>query len=108
MTRKTKTGFLMILFFALVLYAQSQQGGSIDITSLESGMRNLNSQILNIARRVVQLGLFIYCLWTLIQGYLSHSLQTKWMNLVGAGLFIAILQMFPQIYQWITGVNPVQ
>jgi hypothetical protein len=81
---------------------------TFDLTKVESGVKSVNKEILGIARKIIQGILFLFALWQLIEGYMNHSLQTKWLTIVGVGLFIGLLQIFPTIYQWITGYNAIE
>jgi hypothetical protein len=106
---------LQITLLAGLLFAAfSQDGGSsstsitsIDLSAVETGIRNVNKEFLGIAKKIVQGIMFLVALWQLIEGYMRHQLKDKWMFIVGIALFIGLIELFPTIYKQFTGYNPI-
>lgn len=80
---------------------------AFDLTKVESGWKTINSELIKVVIKVFQGILFGYMVWEVAEGWLNKQLHTKWMSIIGMGLFLALLGMLPVIYEWVTGYKPI-
>ena len=85
------------------IYAQDVT--SFDLTQVEAGWRAINTEFVAVILKVFKGILFAYMVWEIAEGWLHKNLNTKWMSVIGIGLFLGLLNMLPTIYKWITGYS---
>jgi len=87
------------VFCFIVLVVGADSCFAIDIAGIAEGVRKLNNTLFKTMKIVVTLVLFIIALWQLVEGYMNHQLQSKWLSLIGIAVFIAVLNTFQTIFE---------
>lgn len=78
---------------------------SFDLTQVEAGWKAINTEFVAVILKVFKGILFAFMVWEIAEGWLHKNLNTKWMHVIGIGLFLGLLNMLPTIYKWITGYS---
>ena len=102
----SKKTFLMVVFLlGIVLVGTSM---AQDISAITSGVRKLNYTLFRLLVNITTVVLFLTGIWQLVEGYMQHQLSSKWMSLLGIGVFIVALRAAPSLYALLVGTNKTQ
>ena len=76
-----------------------------DVSKLTRGIRDLNGTLFKLLVNITTIVLFLTGIWQLVEGYMQHQLSSKWMSLLGIGVFIVALRAAPALFALLTGTD---
>jgi hypothetical protein len=94
--------YFMIFLFPFVADAQTSSNG---LTSFTGQMNTSVSLVFGYVKTGLTIGLLIWAIWLMYQAFFGHDKHGAWWQIVALIAFVILLNIFPSIYNAITGAS---
>lgn len=94
--------FMAFLLFPSIVSAQTSSNG---LTSFTGQMNTSVSLVFGYVKTGLTIGLLIWAIWLMYQAFFGHDKHGAWWQIVALIAFVILLNIFPSIYNAITGAS---
>jgi hypothetical protein len=92
-------------FAAILLPAIANAQTSNGLTSFTGQMNTSVSLVFGYVKIALTIGLMVWAIWLMYQAFFGHDKHGAWWQIVALIAFVILLNIFPSIYNAITGAS---